>query len=79
MPKPYEQDLYDARAYSVAETAKLMGVNRPYVYRLIKSGRLRHIKLGSIKIPHEFLVQFYRESEGLDVSDPFDVKREVIA
>lgn len=79
MPKPYEQDLYEARAYSVAETAKLMGVCRSYVYQLIKSGRLRHIKLGSIKIPHEFLVQFYRESEGLDVSDPFDVKKEVIA
>lgn len=76
MPKPYEKDLYEARAYSVAETAKLMGVNRPYVYRLIKSGKLRHIKLGSLKIPHEFLVQFYRDAEGLDISDPFSIKKE---
>ena len=27
MPKPYKDELYEARAYSVAEVAKLMGVD----------------------------------------------------
>lgn len=76
MPKPYKDELYEARAYSVAEVAKLMGVQRGYVYKLIQSGQLRHIKLGSIKVPHEFLVEFYRQSEGLDLANPFDAKEE---
>lgn len=76
MPKPYIEDHYAARAYSVAEVAKLMGVQRGYVYKLIQSGQLRHIKLGSIKVPHEFLVEFYRRSEGLDLANPFNAKEE---
>ena len=76
MPKPYIEDHFEARAYSVAEVAKLMGVQRGYVYKLIQSGQLRHIKLGSIKIPHEFLMEFYRRSEGLDLANPFDAKEE---
>lgn len=76
MPKHYIEDHYEARAYSVAEVAKLMGVQRGYVYKLIQSGQLRHIKLGSIKVPHEFLVEFYRKSEGLNLANPFDVKEE---
>ena len=76
MPKPYEPT--DARAYSVAEVAKLMGTNRGYVYSLINSGRLRHIKLGSIKVPHEFLVEFYRAAEGTDLSNPLEPKPEEV-
>ena len=76
MLKPYKEELYEACAYSVAEVAKLMGVYRGYVYKLIRSGQLRHIKLGSIKVPHEFLVDFYRKSEGLNLANPFDVEEE---
>lgn len=61
MPKPYVEQ--EARAYSVAEVAKLMGCSRNYVYKLIHTGALRHIALGSVKVPHEFLLDFYREVE----------------
>lgn len=69
MPKPVEA-VESARAYTVTEVAELMRCNRNYVYKLINSGRLRYLKLGSIRIPHEFLIDFYRNSEGIDLHDP---------
>lgn len=62
-----------ARAYSVAEVAKMMRKPRGYVYNLIRSGRLRHLNLGSIRVPHEFLIEFYRSAEGMDLRDPLQM------
>lgn len=59
-----------ARAYSVAEVAEMMRKPRGYVYNLIHAGKLRHLDLGSIRVPHEFLLDFYRNAEGKDLRNP---------
>ena len=35
---------------SVAEVAKELRVNRNYIYKLIKEGELKAVKIGSIKV-----------------------------
>ena len=76
MPKPYKPPAAEAQAHSVTEVAELMGASRGYVYALINAGRLRHIKLGSIKVPHEFLLEFYRTAGGMDLTNPFEPREE---
>ena len=73
MPKPAQQ-IDAALAYSVREVAELMRKPPGYVYKLIHTNRLRHLDLGSIRVPHEFLLEFYRKAEGLDLSDPENPK-----
>ena len=45
--------------YTISEVSKLLKVNRNFVYELIKSGRLKAIKIGSLKVRkkdlHEYL------------------------
>ena len=40
---------------TVSEVAKLLGVNRNFVYKLIKDGELQSYKIGSVKIRTEDL------------------------
>lgn len=56
--------------YTVSEVAELLKVNRNYVYGLIKSGLLPCLKLGSIKIRRQAVVDFLEKFEGMDLSDP---------
>ncbi|WP_163468529.1 helix-turn-helix domain-containing protein [Fusobacterium sp. IOR10] len=60
--------------FTVTEASRLLKTNRNYVYKLIESKQLKVLKLGSLKIRKEELERFINESEGLDLSDPFDVK-----
>ena len=41
--------------YTVSEVAKLLKVNRNFVYNLIKNGELEAVKIGSIKVRKEAL------------------------
>lgn len=45
--------------YTISEVSKLLKVNRNFVYELIKSGELKAIKIGSLKVRkkdlHEYL------------------------
>ena len=45
--------------YTISEVSKLLKVNRNFVYELIKSGKLKAIKIGSLKVRkkdlHEYL------------------------
>lgn len=52
---------------TVKEVAERLHVNPTYVYKLINSGLLPHLKLGSIKIRVEALNAFLAEMEGKDV------------
>ena len=41
--------------YTVTEVAKLLKVNKNFVYKLIKDGELEAVKIGSIKVKQEAL------------------------
>ena len=49
--------------YTVSEVAKLLKVNRNFVYDIIKRGELRAIRVGSIKIRHDDLEAYINERE----------------
>ena len=49
--------------YTVSEVAKLLKVNRNFVYDEIKKGKLRAIKVGSMKIKCEDLEAYINERE----------------
>ena len=54
---------------TVSEVATILQTNKAYVYKLISSGLLPHIKLGSIKVREVALDEFLAKYEG---TDPFD-------
>ena len=41
--------------YTVTEVAKLLKVNRNFVYKIINDGELEAVKIGSIKVKREAL------------------------
>lgn len=43
---------------SVSEVAKLLKVNRNFVYKIINNGELEAVKIGSIKVRKEALNQY---------------------
>lgn len=43
---------------SVSEVAKLLKVNRNFVYKIINDGELEAVKIGSIKVKREALNQY---------------------
>ena len=47
--------------YTVSEVAKLLKVNRNFVYSLIKNGELEAVKVGSIKVKKEALTKYVNE------------------
>ena len=44
--------------YTVSEVAKLLKVNKNFVYNLIKNGELEAVKVGSIKVKKEALNRY---------------------
>ena len=44
--------------YTVSEVAKLLKVNRSFVYKIIKNGELEAVKIGSIKVRKEALNRY---------------------
>ena len=53
----------DLITYSIAEAAVKIGVTKDAVYRLVRTGKLPHVKVGSTRILHDTLVRFLRDSE----------------
>ena len=43
---------------SVSEVAKLLKVNRNFVYKIINTGELEAVKIGSIKVKKEALNRY---------------------
>ncbi|MFJ7971276.1 helix-turn-helix domain-containing protein [Psychrobacillus sp. NPDC096389] len=58
----------------VAEIAKLLKCNKAFVYKLIKSGHLKGLKLGRMKVSTIELEDFIRRNVGMDLTDLDDVK-----
>ena len=46
---------------SVSEVAKLLKVNRNFVYKIINNGELEAVRIGSIKVKREALNQYVNE------------------
>ena len=44
--------------YTVTEVAKILKVNRNFVYKLIKDGKLEAVKIGSIKVKREAINRY---------------------
>lgn len=63
------------KLYTVAETAKMLHVNRNKVYELIGAGLLPALKLGSLKILDTALDEFLAKYNGYDLSDFSNVRK----
>ena len=68
-----EHDL-ENMLYTVKECSTILKCGVPYVYQLKKAGLLRFMKLGSLKCRKEELQRFLAEMEGMDATDPFNVR-----
>lgn len=60
--------------FTVQETAKLLKTNKNYVYGLVKTGLLPALKIGSVKVRKSSLLEFLQKYEGMDISEPTNVK-----
>lgn len=60
--------------YTVKEVASLLKTNVDYIHKLRKSGLLPFIKLGQYKVRRESLLAFLAQYEGMDLTDPFEIK-----
>ena len=60
--------------YTVPEVAKILKTNVNYVYRLYQSGQIKFLKIGRLKCRKSTLEQFLARVDGMDVSDPFNIK-----
>ena len=47
--------------YTVSEVAKLLKVNKNFVYKIINNGELEAVKIGSIKVKREALDRYVNE------------------
>ena len=61
--------------YTVPEVAKILKTNVDYVYSLQRSGLLKFMKIGRLKCRKSTLEAFLERFDGLDVSDPFNVRK----
>lgn len=64
----------DYSVYTVPEVAKMLRVNKNMIYKLIKSGHLKAIKLGTLKITSRAVEEFLSCNEGNDFGDFNNVK-----
>lgn len=60
--------------YTVSEVAQLLKTNTDYVYKLQRTGLLRFLKMGRLKCRKSTLEAFIAKYEGLDITDPENVK-----
>lgn len=60
--------------YTIPEVAKLLKTNENYVYKLIKAKLLPCLQLGRFKVRREALLNFLAKYEGMNLSDPENVK-----
>lgn len=61
--------------YTVRETAEILKTNVEYVHKLRKAGLLPFLKLGCYKVREDSLKEFLATYEGMDLTDPFEIKK----
>lgn len=70
-PKVIEEKMI----YTTHEVAKILHSSPNYIYELIKKGKLKAVKLKSLKIRKSALEEFLQENEGNDLSNLENVKK----
>ncbi len=60
--------------YTITEVAKLLKINRNFVYTLINTGHIRSIKLGCRKVTRKSLLEFLEKYDGLNFDEIMAVK-----
>ncbi len=62
----------DIKLYTVKEVAELLSISKDRVYILIHSNRLPALNIGGLKVRHEALADFLKETEGqvIDFNNP---------
>ena len=60
--------------YTVQEVASILKTNVDYVYKLQRTGLLRFLKIGLLKCRKSTLDAFLAKYDGLDITDPENVK-----
>lgn len=55
--------------YSIPEVSKILKTDKGTVYKLAKTGHLRAMRLGSLKVSKYELERFLREYAGKDLND----------
>ena len=61
--------------YTTHEVAKILHSSPNYIYELIEKGKLKAVKLKSLKIRKTALEEFLQENEGNDLSDIDNVRK----
>ena len=62
------------KLYTIKEVSILLKCNVNRVHELRKSGLLKCLKLGSYKVTEASLNRFLSEYDGMDISDPREVR-----
>lgn len=60
--------------YTVPEVAAILKCNVEQVYKLQKAGILKFMKIGRLKCRKSTLEQFLEKYDGLDITDPLNIK-----
>ncbi len=62
----------DIKLYTVKEVAELLSISKDRVYILIHSNRLPALNIGGLKVRHDALATFLKETEGqiIDFNNP---------
>ena len=60
--------------YTVREVSQLLRTNSAFIYKLVDTGFLPALKLGSIRVRKEALDEFLQKYEGCDLSDLDHIK-----
>ena len=60
--------------FTVREVAQILKCNTNRVYELIEAGVLPAIKIGRTKIREEALNDFLEKYEGLDITNPSNIR-----
>ena len=60
--------------YTMKEVATILHVNVGKANQLRRAGLIRCLKLGAWQVRREELIRFLKDSEGKDLTDPFNVK-----
>lgn len=60
--------------YTVPEVAAILKTNTDYVYKLQKAGLIKFMKIGRLKCRKKTLEEFLEKYEGLDITNPNDIK-----
>ena len=69
-------DINGELLYTISEVAKLLKVNRNYVYALITGGYIRSIKLVCRKITRKAPLEFLDKYDGIGFDENINIKTE---